>query len=162
MKIIRSIPIILLFTLVYLLLSGNLEWLNIALGILIALGITILLKPDTALTSWRRVPRAILAIIQYLGILFYDIIKGGILVARKVWSPGLEIDPAIIAIPSNCKSELATALSAHATSIAPGELVVEIDAYGIMYTHVLDVANSAEYQEQARNLRSELLSKIIQ
>jgi multicomponent Na+:H+ antiporter subunit E len=162
MKILRSVPVILFFTLVYLLLSANLEWLNIALGILIAVGITLLLKPDTALTSWRRIPRAILAIIQYLGILFYDIIKGGIIVARSVWRPSLDIDPAIIAIPSDCKSELATALSAHATSIAPGELVVEIDTYGIMYTHVLDVANSAEYQQQARNLRSELLSKIIQ
>ena len=100
--------------------------------------------------------------IQYLGILIYDIFKGGIMVARSVWSRNLEIKPSIIAIPSGCESELATALSAHAISIAPGELVVEIDANGVMYTHVLDVTHSAEYQEQAQNMRSELLSKIIE
>ena len=59
-------------------------------------------------------------------------------------------------------SMLATALSAHALSIAPGELVVEIDADGVMYTHVLDVTHSSEYQEQAQQMRNDLLSKIIE
>lgn len=84
------------------------------------------------------------------------------MVARSVWSRKLKIQPSIIAIPSGCESELATALSAHATSIAPGELVVEIDTDGVMYTHVLDVTHSTEYQEQAQNMRRELLSKIIE
>jgi multicomponent Na+:H+ antiporter subunit E len=100
--------------------------------------------------------------IQYLFILIYDIFKGGIMVAKSVWRRDLKIQPAIIAIPSGCESELATALSAHAISIAPGELVVEIDIDGVMYTHVLDVTHSSEYQEQAQQMRSDLLSKIIE
>ena len=61
-----------------------------------------------------------------------------------------------------CESALATALSAHALSISPGEVVVEIDPNGVMYTHVLDVTHSAEYQEQAQQMRNDLLSKIIE
>lgn len=158
----RYFPFILFLTIIYLLLTTNLEWLNIVVGVLIAAGITLLLRPRVRLFSWRRVPRAILASIQYLGILAYDIIKGGIVVARSVWSPKLKIQSAIVAVPSGCESELATALSAHATSIAPGELVVEIDADGVMYTHVLDITQSSEYKEQAQQLRRELLSKIIE
>jgi len=158
----RYLPIILIFTIIYLLLTSNMEWLNIAVGVLIAVGITLLLRPRARLFSWRRVPRAILASIQYLGILAYDIIKGGIMVAKLVWSPKLKIRPAIIAIPSGCDSELATSLSAHTTSLAPGELVVEIDIDGVMYTHVLDVTHSSEYQEQAQLMRRDLLSKIIE
>jgi len=158
----RYLLYILFLTIIYLLLTSNIEWLNIVVGILIAAGITLLLRPRVRLFSWRRVPRAILAVFQYLGILAYDIIKGGIVVARSVWSPKIKIHPAIIAIPSGCDSELATALSAHATSVAPGELVIEIDAEGIMYTHVLDVSHSSEYKEQAQLMRRDLLSKIIE
>ena len=158
----RYLPFVLFLTLIYLLLTSNLEWLNIIAGVVIAIGITLLLRPQIKSVSWQRAPRAILAMIQYLGILIYDIFKGGIMVARSVWSRNLKIQPSIIAIPSGCESELASALSAHAISIAPGELVVEIDTDGVMYTHVLDVTHSAEYQEQAQNMRSELLSKIIE
>lgn len=162
MNIMRYLPFVLFLTLIYLLLTSNLEWLNVIAGVLIAIGITLLLRPPLNPISWRRTPRAILAMIQYLFILIYDIFKGGIMVAKSVWSRDLNIQPAIIAIPSGCESELATALSAHALSIAPGELVVEIDPYGVMYTHVLDVTHSSEYQEQAQNMRRELLSKIIE
>jgi multicomponent Na+:H+ antiporter subunit E len=140
----RYFPFILLFTLIYLMLTANLEWLNIFTGVLIAMVITWLLKPRLKTLSWHRVPTATLALIQYLGILVYDI-----------------INPAIIAIPSGCDSELATALSAHAISVSPGEVVVEIDEDGVMYTHVLDVTQSAEYKEHAQSMRRELLSKII-
>ena len=158
----RYLPFILIFTVIYLLLTSNMEWLNITVGVLIAAGITLLLRPRVRLFSWRRVPRAILASIQYLGILAYDIIKGGIMVAKLVWSPKLKIRPAIVAISSGCDSELATALSAHAISVAPGELVVEIDVDGVMYTHILDVTHSSEYKEQAQLMRRDLLSKIIE
>ena len=84
------------------------------------------------------------------------------MVARSVWSRNLNIQPSIIEIPSGCESELATALSAHAISISPGELAVEIGTDGVIYTHVLDVTHSAEYQQQAQQLRNDLLSKIIE
>jgi multicomponent Na+:H+ antiporter subunit E len=162
MKIMRYSPFVIFLTLMYLMLTSNLELLNIISGLVIASGITLLLRPDVSPISWHRAPRAFLAMAQYIGILIYDILQGGITVAKSVWSRNLKIQPSIIAIPSGCESELATALSAHALSIAPGELVVEIDADGVMYTHVLDVTHSSEYQEQAQRIRRELLSKIIE
>ena len=155
-------PFILFLTLIYLMLKANFEWLNVVVGVLISLVITLLLRPRFKPVSWYRLPRAILAMVQYTGILIYNTIKGGLIVARSVWSPKVKIDPAIIAIPSGCESELATALSAHAISVSPGELVVEIDEDGVMYTHILDVTHSSEYKEQAQLMRRELLSKIIE
>jgi len=159
---IRYLPFVLFLTFIYLLLTSNLEWQNVIAGVVISTGIMLLLRPQLKPVSWHRLPRAILAMIQYLGFLIYDIFKGGIMVARSVWSRSLSIQPSIIAIPSGCDSELATALSAHAISIAPGEVVVEIGADGVLYTHVLDVTHSSEYQETAQNMRRELLSKIIE
>ena len=154
-------PLILFCTIIYLLLTSNFEWLNILVGILIALIITMLLKQQFNPVSLRELPQTIFALIKYLGILIYDIVKGGLMVARIVWSRKVEIEPAIIAIPSECDSELATALSAHALSVSPGELVVEIGKDGVMYTHVLDAAQSSEYKDQAKKMRRDLLSKII-
>lgn len=158
----KYIPFAIFLTTIYLLLTSNLELLNILIGFLIAIGITILLKPEIKPFSWRKIPIAIVAMVQYTALLAYDIIKGGITVAKLALSPKIKLKPAIISIPSGCNSELAIALSAHAISISPGELVVEIDPDGVMYTHVLDVSKSAEYREQAQRLRQELLRKIIQ
>lgn len=83
------------------------------------------------------------------------------MVAKLAVSPKLRIEPAVISIPSGCENELAKALSAHAISISPGELVIEIDEEGIMYTHVLDVKKSVEYRKQAQQIRRELLRKIF-
>ena len=71
-------------------------------------------------------------------------LSGGLFVARIILRRELQIDPGIIAVPSGCDSELASALSAHAISLSPGELVVEIDELGVMYTHALDITRSEE------------------
>lgn len=157
----RYTPFIFVLALTYLMLTSNFEWLNIIAGIVIATGVTLLLRPRIQLFSWRETPQAVIALIRYLGILVYDIASGGITVARLALRRDLAFNSAIIAIPSECTSELATALSAHAISVAPGELVVEIDEDGIMYTHVLDVSHSPEYKEQAQKLRRDLLRKIF-
>ena len=91
----RYFPFILFLTLIYLMLSSNLELLNILTGVLISIGTTYLLKPRIKPWSWRRIPTTIFALLKYLGILIYDIIKGGLIVAKSVWSPNYKIDPAI-------------------------------------------------------------------
>lgn len=157
----RYLPFVIFNTIIYLLLTANLELLNIFAGLIISLVITVLVRPVIRKTSWRRFPAATLAFIRYLGVLIYDIVSGGLMVARLALSRKIEINPGVIAIPSECSSELATALSAHSISLSPGELVVEIDDEGVMYTHILDIRQEPEYKKQAQKLRRELLSNIF-
>lgn len=159
--ILQYLPFILFISIIYFFLSANLEILNIILGLLISVGITFLLKPQIKPYSLRKVPIAFVAMVQYIFILIIDIIKGGIMVAKLAVNPKLRIKPAVISIPSGCETELAKALSAHAISISPGELVIEIDEKGIMYTHVLDERKSFEYRELAQQIRKDLLRKIF-
>jgi multicomponent Na+:H+ antiporter subunit E len=56
---------------------------------------------------------------------------------------------------------MGTALSAHAITLAPGEMVVEIDERGVMYTSCLDKTNSEKYTEDAQRMRKNLLQKIF-
>lgn len=150
-----------LLTLVYLALTTNTEPLNILAGILLATGIAFLLRSEGGLADFRHLPAAAWALLRYIVILTYDLLVSGIQVARIVLDPKLPIQPGILAIPSQCESEDGQALSAHAITLTPGELVVEIDDQGVMYTHSLDATHKAEQVENAQRMRRELLNKIL-
>lgn len=153
--------IILPFWLLYLVLTANFELSNLVVGLLIAVIANYLMRPEVPDVDWRRLPSALLALAQYLLVLMKEIIISGVQVARIVLTPSLPIRPGIIAIESGSESELATALSAHAITITPGEMVVEIDENNVMYTHVLDVTRSEQHVEDAQRLRRGLLQRIF-
>jgi multicomponent Na+:H+ antiporter subunit E len=147
--------------LVYLALTANFRLNNLVLGLLIAIGLTLLMRPPHGTFELRRMPVALLALGRYLFVVLVDAVKSGIVAARLVLDPDLPVKPGIIAIPSGCDSELATALSAHAITLAPGEMVIEIGKDGVMYTHALDATRAEEYVQEAQHLRRELLRKIV-
>jgi multicomponent Na+:H+ antiporter subunit E len=146
---------------VYLALTANVELSNLVLGLLIATGLTRLIHPGGGRVEMRRLPQAVLAMGQYVLLLIVDAVKSGLAVARIILDPALPVKAGIVAIPSGCKSELATALSAHAITLAPGEMVIEISDDGVMYTHTLDATHAAEYVAEAQRMRRELLGKIF-
>jgi multicomponent Na+:H+ antiporter subunit E len=146
---------------VYLELSSNFELSNIIVGLIIVTGIAKFVRPQHLPSDWRRLPSSVFALVRYLVILVYDVIASGIQVARVVLDPALPIKPGIVSIPSQCDSEMGTALSAHAITLAPGEMVVEIDEKGVMYTSCLDTTNSEKYVEDAQKMRKDLLQKIL-
>ena len=155
------VRVVLILLAIYLALTGNLQVANIVLGAMVAVIATLLLRPRPRRMDLRRLPGAIWATIRYIVILAKDIVTSGIAVARVVLDPALPIRPGIVAIASGCDSELGAALSAHALSVTPGELVIGIDEEGVMYTHCLDATHSAEYTAQAQAMRRDLLSKIF-
>lgn len=155
------IPLVLVLFLIYLAMTGTLVASNLVVGFLLALGSAWLLQPRPRPFSWRRLPGASVALFRYLLYLLWDLILSGFQVARIVLRPRIEIDPGIVAIPAGTDSELATALSAHAISVTPGELVVEIDDAGMMYTHMLDVTVAPARVEAAQQLRRALLRRIF-
>jgi multicomponent Na+:H+ antiporter subunit E len=130
--------------LVYLALTANLEVSNLVVGLLIALGLTFLLHPDPRRVRLSQIPGAFWAAFKFALVVAWDVIAGGLQVARITLDPRLPIQPAIIAIPSGVDSELATALVADAITLSPGELVVEIGHDSVMYTHTLDVTEVPE------------------
>lgn len=130
-------------------------------GFLISLIVSRLVNPKVQRIEWRRLPGALMATGQYLALLIYELIVGGIQVAQIVLNPSLPMKQGIIAIPSEGESDLATALSAHAITLAPGEMVVEIDDDNVMYTHVLDVSKAEQHFANAQQQRRDLLQKIF-
>jgi len=151
-----------LLTLTYLALTSNLALINIVAGLIIAALVVLLVRPQPHEVTWRQVPGRTIALGRYVLLLIYDLVVSGLQVARIVLDPALPIKPGIIAIPSRCRSEMASALNAHAITLTPGESVIEMSEDGIMYTHCLDAEQSKEVIEQAQKLRVDLLEKIFE
>lgn len=157
----HSILVVLILCIIYLAGTSNLEWRNIVAGLIVSTGIVLLIRPSLRPINWHRLPTALVAVAQYVVILAYDLVASGIQTARIVLNPDLPIKPGIIAIPSECNSEMGTALSAHAITLTPGTMVIEIDAHGVMYTHCLDVTDADEQIAKAQKMRRNLLEKIF-
>ena len=151
----------LLLTVTYLALTANLQLSNIVVGLLLSSLILLLLRPTAQAMKWRIGPSAAWAILRYIVVLAYDLIVSGIEVARIVLDPTLPIQQGNLAIPTNCKSESAQALSAHAITLTPGEMVVEMSDEGVMYTHVLDASHAEENMAEAQQMREQMLQKIM-
>lgn len=157
-----AIQMTFLLAVVYLLMTGNFEPINLAFSVIIGIGISSLVRPQHLSIQWRRLPIALAAIAGYLIFLLVDLWKSSIQVGRILLDPRLPIQPGIIHIDSGCESELAIALSAHAISITPGELIVEMDDRGQMYAHCLDSSQAEELITEAQEVRRNLLSKIFE
>lgn len=147
--------------LLYLLLTGNWALNNLVTGLVLAGLVALLVRPAKRPFAWKRLPDALLATGIYILWLLWELIVSGLQVARIVLTPSLPIKPGIVAIPSQCKSDLGVALSAHAITLTPGEMVVEIDEAGVMYTHMLDASNPDERVAEAQQMRRDLLSRIF-
>ncbi len=152
---------IFLLTLAYIALVPNFEILNILAGVLVATIVVLLVRPQPYPLRWRHLPSTIIALIRYIFVLAYDLIVSGIQVALIVLNPRQSLHPGIITIPSKTESEVAQALNAHAITLTPGEIVVEMDEDGTMYTHCLNATDSEQLVDDAQEMRAELLEKIL-
>lgn len=157
-----SVQMAILILVIYLMLTGNPEPANVVAGLIIGAGISLLVRPKALSFDWKRLPLALWSLLRYLGVLFVDMIQSAIQVARMLLNPDLPIKPGIVAIDAGCHSELGTALSAHAITLTPGEMVLGMDDQGTLYVHCLDASQSAVYIAEAQKLRQELLSKIFE
>jgi multicomponent Na+:H+ antiporter subunit E len=90
-----------------------------------------------------------------------EILLNGLDVARIVLTPSLPIAPGIIAVPSECQSDLCTALSALVITASPGEIVVEIGDDGTLYTHFLFARVDDEEVYTAQRSRRAYLERIF-
>lgn len=144
---------------VYLALTANLEPSNLVVALGLGAAVTALLRLDRYPARWARVPGALWALVEYAAGLAVDVIRSGIVVARVVLDPKLPIKPGVVAIPSEM-ADWGTAISAHAITITPGEMVMEIGANGVMYTHCLDAESSGASAAAGQAKRRALLERM--
>ena len=81
--------------------------------------------------------------------------------ARIILHPKLPIQSGIVGIRAASESELGRALSAHAISLPPGELFVEMGEDGTLYIHSLDVDLTVKQAKASQEYQGDILKKMF-
>ena len=152
--------IILVFT--YLALSADVSPANLVIALLIAVGILAAVRPRSTVINWRQLPGSLAAAGVYTARLLFNMFRSGLQMVRIILDPRLPLKSGIVAIPTGCESDLGRALSAHAISLPPGELFIEMDKDGTMFVHTLNVDVTLEQAGAAQEIQRELIKKIFE
>ncbi len=130
----------------WLVLVWNLLWGEFSVGNLIgglAVALVVLLFfPLPPVTFEGRIRP--IAVLRFAGRFVSDLVTASVQVAWTALRPGAPPRSAIIAVPLRVGSDLNLTLTAEASSLVPGSLILAVDrANGILYVHVLDVPGPA-------------------
>lgn len=147
----------------WMVLTSNLALDAFLVGYVIGSAILMLVSPNGEKIEFARLPGQLRALAVYTVVLGRDILLSGIDVAKKVIRKDMELRSGIIAVPTQDPTENDTiaALSAHAITITPGELVVDFDGGRALYVHCLDAEASARGADAAQARRLGLLNRIM-
>ncbi len=114
------------FTL-WLLLTGTLAGDELVLGASIAALVTLLFSSRLAIfTGFRFSWKAPLYILSYLGNFFVALVRANLDLARRVLSPSLPINPALVEIRTGLTSPLGKLLLANTITLTPGTLTIDV------------------------------------
>ena len=81
------------------------------------------------------------AFIKYIPVFLWEMLKANLDVAKRVVNPSLPINPGIIEIKTDLKSDRAKLFLANSITLTPGTLTVDI-IDDIFYVHWIDVSTN--------------------
>jgi multicomponent Na+:H+ antiporter subunit E len=78
--------------------------------------------------------------LYFIPVLLWECIKANVDVAYRVIHPDLPINPGIVKIKTNLKSDMALTLLANSITLTPGTMCMDIDKEkGVLYIHWINV-----------------------
>ncbi|MEQ8676600.1 MAG: Na+/H+ antiporter subunit E [Aggregatilineales bacterium] len=162
LRMIYAVP----FALIFMTMSNQWEITGLIVGYLFGLATLLLIGEMPGRIVWGRLPFQLFWLMVYITWLVWEILLSGFDVARRVLDPKLPIHPGELVVPIQDEEErvIVSALSAHAISVTPGELVIGfsvIDGKNHMIVHSLDIDVSRQQVEQSQTKRLKLLKRIM-
>ena len=130
--------------LIWMLLTWDLDPGNILVGALVSLagsliyGEILAVRPDRALNPLRY-----LWFLYYLPVFLWEMVKANIDVAYRVLHPMLPIDPGLVKVKTDLKSDIARTLLGNSLTLTPGNTTVDIIG-DQLYIHCMDVSRRAD------------------
>ena len=124
---IRSLLVFAVVFILWLLMTGSFAMQELAAGLLIALLVTLLSQDHMAIMDGLKLnPLSIIHMIRYLGYFLSSLVIANLDMARRVLSPSLPINPALVEIHTELTSDLGRMLLANSITLTPGTLTVDV------------------------------------
>ena len=135
-RMLHQLPLIVVLVILWMLLWGNVSWLNLVTGLILAVFVTrVFYLPPVDLTG--RLNLWYLAV--FVGNFSWQLVTASFQVAAQAFAPHPVSRNAVIAVQLATRSDLIMTLTAIALSLIPGSLVLEADREkSILYLHVLN------------------------
>lgn len=153
----------LLLSLVWVALTGHLDYTNFMFGFVIGFFILWLLartmKPDAAEKGYfYRVPKIIMFILYFI----YDMIRANIEVTREIITPKLNMAPGIIAYRHSFRTDFEITMFTNMVALTPGTMVLKIsEDKKILYIHSLYLKDKEKFIEKMKNGLERKLIEIL-
>ncbi len=158
---IKNFLLNLLLSLVWVALTGHLNYTNFMFGFIMGFFILWVLARASKAEErnyFYRVPKIILFIFSF----FYDMIQANIEVTREIMTPELNMTPGIIAYEHSLKTDFEITMLTNLIALTPGTMVLKIsDDKKILYIHGLYVKDKEKFIERLRNGLEKKLIEII-
>ncbi|OQY53642.1 MAG: cation:proton antiporter [Candidatus Parabeggiatoa sp. nov. 2] len=123
----RFVVATLVLFIVWLLLVGTLSWSEIVVGIVVAAFTAFLSSNHLAFIDNLKFKWAMpLHVLRYLQVFVVALLRANIDMARRVLSPRLPINPALVEVQTQLKSPLGKLILANSITLTPGTLTVDV------------------------------------
>lgn len=135
--------------LVWVALTGAFTFLDFAFGFALGYIILGLANRDTKGKKYfRLIPTAAGFVLFFL----YELIKANIQVAYEVMTPTLHMQPGIVSVPLDVKTDLEITVLANLISLTPGTLSLDVsESREILYVHAMYVLDREEFIFSIKN-----------
>lgn len=139
MKHLKGTAIVFVFLIVvWLLLVGSLQPAELIIGTLISLGLALgSVKAAAALSAVRLTPKSVAFALAYPFVFLRELVSANIDVARRVVTPRLPVNPAIVRVRTSLTSSVGRTILANSITLTPGTITVETRGE-VFYVHWID------------------------
>ncbi len=113
------------FTL-WIMLTGSLAADELLVGAVVSIAVSIATPRSGVFSGFRLTPQAPVALFRYLLQFFIALIKANLDMARRILTPSLPLNPAIVEVKTELQSDLGRLLLANSITLTPGTLTVDV------------------------------------
>ncbi len=158
---IKNFLLNLLLSLVWVALTGHLNYINFLFGFFLGFWILWVLartRDPNENGYFFKVPRLLLFSLFFL----YDMIRANLEVTKEILTPKFELKPAVIAFEHNLKSDFEITMLSNLIALTPGTMVLKIsEDKKYLYIHTFNMKNKAKFVEHLRNGLEKKLIEVI-
>ncbi|MCU7843023.1 MAG: Na+/H+ antiporter subunit E [Candidatus Thiodiazotropha sp. (ex Monitilora ramsayi)] len=123
----HGVFLFLLLLTLWLLLAGSLDPAELVAGATVSLVVTMISRPHLAIfTGLKLTPAAIPPFLSYLGLFMVELVRANLDMARRVLTPSLPLQPALVEVKTELQSPLGRLILANSITLTPGTLTVDV------------------------------------
>lgn len=158
---IKNFLLNLLLSLVWVALTGHLNYSNFLFGFVMGFFILWMLTRASGAKEkdyFYRVPKIIFFFLHF----FVDMIRANIEVAKEIITPELNMTPGVIAYEHNLKSDFEITMLTNLIALTPGTMVLKIsEDKKILYIHGLYLKDREKFVHKIKNDLEKKLIEIV-